>query len=371
MERIVYIDYLRNFANLTRCFLHASVPYMVTVAPVWPVDDAGSWFFDFTVFEIHLFVMELFFVISGFMFAMEMKNKPINKIIKNRFKRIVIPFILGLILFVPIVLTYFSLGNYTGFTFFQFEIIKQSYVDGWNLAFENFFPTAHLWFLYYLIFFYVITLIFKGVIQKINLSILKILFLGIIISSSSMFFMERWIVDNPLTLLPELPSFIHYYLFFIIGILLYTSKNHMLNLKKISRNLLYVGCILAFLAIIPQLWFEKTDSFYYTYIKISAIILSCSSIYLLTIGLWGYFSKLELRDSKLLRYLTDSSYWVYLSNMPIVILFHIVLIPLDVSVFLKFITSFVGALTVSFLTYEYLVRYTFVGGILNKRRMRK
>ena len=132
-----------------------------------------------------------------------------------------------------------------------------------------------------------------------------------------------------------------------------------------------MGCILAFLSIIPQLWFEKTDLFYYTYIKISAIILSCSSIYLLTLGLWGYFSKLELRDSKLLRYLTDSSYWVYLSNMPIVILFHIVLIPLDVSVFLKFIISFVGALSVSFLTYEYLVRYTFVGGILNKRRMRK
>ena len=66
MNRVLYIDYLRNFANITRCFIHASVPYMVTVAPIWPVDDGGGWFFDFITFELHLYVMELFFVISGF-----------------------------------------------------------------------------------------------------------------------------------------------------------------------------------------------------------------------------------------------------------------------------------------------------------------
>ena len=89
MSRIVYIDYLRNFANITRCFIHAAVPYMVTAAPMWPVDDQGSWFFDFAIFEGHLYVMELFFMISGFMFAMELKRSSVRKTINNRFNRIV------------------------------------------------------------------------------------------------------------------------------------------------------------------------------------------------------------------------------------------------------------------------------------------
>lgn len=42
MSRIVYIDYLRNFTNITRCLVHASVPYMVTIAPIWPVDENGQ-----------------------------------------------------------------------------------------------------------------------------------------------------------------------------------------------------------------------------------------------------------------------------------------------------------------------------------------
>ena len=113
MDRIVYIDYLRNLANIVRCFIHASVPYMVTFAPMWPIDDDGSWFFDFAIFESHLFVMELFFVISGYLFAFELLNKSPIQVIKNRFNRIVIPFILGLIIIIPLILSYFELGKYS------------------------------------------------------------------------------------------------------------------------------------------------------------------------------------------------------------------------------------------------------------------
>ena len=63
MPRNASIDYLRNFANLCRCIIHAAIPYMVTETPIWPVNDKGALFFDVIVFEIHLFVMELFFVI--------------------------------------------------------------------------------------------------------------------------------------------------------------------------------------------------------------------------------------------------------------------------------------------------------------------
>ena len=370
MERIVYIDYLRNFANLVRCFIHASVPYMITDAPMWPVNEKGSWFFDFTIFELHLFVMELFFMISGFMFAMELNNKSTRKIIKNRFKRIVIPFIFGLVLVVPIVLSMFTISNYSGLTLLQIDVLKHSYFSGWSLGFENFFPTAHLWFLYYLIIFYALTIFLRKILLKIKFFSIVYLFAGIFVSITCMFFMNRWIVDNPITLVPDPPSFIHYFCFFLIGFFVYKSEKLLLSLKTHANKILMIGIVFGVFSIIPQLWFTKTDLPYYIYIKSLAIILSCSAIYFLTIGIWGYFSKLQIKDSKILRYLTDSSYWVYLSNMPFVVIFHILFIPLDIPIYVKFIFSFIGALTLSFLTYEFLVRYTFIGGILNKRRFR-
>jgi len=370
MERIVYIDYLRNFANLVRCLIHASVPYMMTYAPMWPVNDNGSWFFDFTIFELHLFVMELFFMISGFMFAMDINNKSTQKIIKNRFKRIVIPFLFGLVLIVPIILSMFTISDYSQVSLLHIDVLKQSYFNGWKLGFENFFPTAHLWFLYYLILFYVLTIFLKKFLLKIKISSVVYLFTGIFVSITCMFFMNRWIVDNPITLVPEIPSFIHYFCFFLIGFFVNNSEKLLSSLKKYANKILMIGIVFGVFSIIPQLWFTKTDLSYYTYIKSLAIILSCTAIYFLTIGIWGYFSKSEIKDNKILRYLTDSSYWVYLSNMPLVVIFHILFIPLQIPIYVKFILSFTGALTLSFLTYEFLVRYTYIGGILNKRRFR-
>ena len=92
---------------------------------------------------------------------------------------------------------------------------------------------------------------------------------------------------------------------------------------------------------------------------------------LLVIGLWGISCNLKLPDSKTLRYITDSSYWVYIINMPIVTIIQIVLIPFDISIFLKFIIVLCSGLFISMFSYEYFVRYTFIGIILNKKRHRK
>ena len=371
MERFIAIDYLRNFANLCRCIIHAGVPYMVTKAPVWPVDDNGSWFFDVTIFEIHLFVMELFFVISGFMFMMLLNKRSTYQIIIDRFRRIFIPFFLGLLILIPIVLSLFSLSNFSGSELIKLETITKCYSEGWKLAIQNFFPTAHLWFLFYLIIFYSVTILFKNNINYlINLSIKQVFFIGILISSICMFFMDRWIVDNPLTLIPEIPSLIHYYIFFLIGMLIFKSSRILKAIINNSKKIFIAGLVIGLIATLPQIFFERIDLYYYKVIKLLAILLSCSASYLLVIGFWGISYNLRLPDSKTLRYITDSSYWVYIINMPIVTIIQIVLIPFDISIFLKFLIALLSALFISMFSYEYFVRYTFIGTILNKKRNR-
>lgn len=371
MRRLIYIDWLRNVSNITRVMIHASVPYMVSAAPMWPINEKGSYLFDFGVFEAHLFVMEMFYVISGFMFGLEVSRKSVKQIAQNRGQRIVLPFVAGVTVFTPIILMCRGFKNYPGYSFLSPNALKTSYLQGWELGMENFFPTGHLWFLYYLIFFYALTLLFRKALDKVEVvSATKWLGVGIVISCTCMHFMNRSIVDNPLTLTVEWPSFLHYFFFFLVGVKLSRQDAFLENVLDRSKAFLRLGIPLGLLAIVPQLWSQDASHIHRDLIEAAAIVLGCSSTHLLVLGLWGWFGRRTWRDSSTLRYFTDASYWVYLSNMPLVMLWHVMLAPLDMSIYLKFAISLLGAFGMSMLTYEYAVRYTWVGAVLNKRRVR-
>ena len=121
---------------------------------------------------------------------------------------------------------------------------------------DNFYPTGHLWFLYYLIIFYALTLPLKRWLNKLRAaSAVKCLSLGILLSCSCMHFMDRWIVDNPLTLAIEPPSFCHYYYFFLLGVLVSRQKELRHNINDRSGAFL----CLAYGSTCPTSWVDVTQ----------------------------------------------------------------------------------------------------------------
>ncbi|MGZ5874913.1 MAG: acyltransferase family protein [Bradyrhizobium sp.] len=71
------------------------------------------------------------------------------------------------------------------------------------------------------------------------------------------------------------------------------------------------------------------------------------------------------------RYLADSSYWLYLIHLPIVMALQVAVSPLDWPWPLKFATILLVALAVMLASYQFLVRYSVIGAVLNGRRTRK
>jgi len=69
------------------------------------------------------------------------------------------------------------------------------------------------------------------------------------------------------------------------------------------------------------------------------------------------------------RYLADASYWIYIVHMPLVFAGQVLLYGLDWPWYAKFGAVIVGVLAISLLTYELLVRHTFMGKWLNGRRV--
>src|SRR5438552_2660407 len=94
------LDALRAFAMLLGVALHAAMSF----TPTWVVQDyepdvVFTWFFSAT----HGFRMPLFFLVSGFFTMMLYRQRGKDAMLEQRFKRVFIPCILGVVTIVPAV----------------------------------------------------------------------------------------------------------------------------------------------------------------------------------------------------------------------------------------------------------------------------
>jgi peptidoglycan/LPS O-acetylase OafA/YrhL len=87
-------------------------------------------------------------------------------------------------------------------------------------------------------------------------------------------------------------------------------------------------------------------------------------------GVMGLFRKILKRENKTVRYVSDASYWLYLTHLPLILAAQVLVSDWPLPAILKFamVTTVVtGALLV---VYQTMVRYTWIGTMLNGRRTR-
>ena len=93
------LDALRATAMLLGIVLHAGLSFMPFP---WPVQDTRqSDFFGLLLAAIHGFRMPVFFVLSGFFTAMLWRGRGLKPVLSHRFRRVLLPFLLGLVTIVP------------------------------------------------------------------------------------------------------------------------------------------------------------------------------------------------------------------------------------------------------------------------------
>jgi hypothetical protein len=93
-----------------------------------------------------------------------------------------------------------------------------------------------------------------------------------------------------------------------------------------------------------------------------AALLQVTYAWMMTFGLMGLFRRLLTRENHTVRYISDSSYWLYLAHLP--------LMDWPLPAMVKF-TLICGVVTVFLLiTYQTLVRYRWLGRFLNGPRQR-
>jgi peptidoglycan/LPS O-acetylase OafA/YrhL len=98
--------------------------------------------------------------------------------------------------------------------------------------------------------------------------------------------------------------------------------------------------------------------------------LQASYPWLLTFGLMGLFRRVCPVESSTMRYLSDSSYWLYLAHLPLIIAAQYVVRDWPVPAVVKFMLIVTVVTGFLLWTYQTLVRYRWLGRFLNGPRVR-
>lgn len=369
-KRFHYMDNLRALAMLSGVLFHAALAYSPMMHPFFPVADrAQSASVDVWIWFLHLFRMPLFFLVAGFFAAMLLRKRGMGGLFVNRLRRIALP----LVIFCPLVIAAMSYSTMHAAANVQNPspvlVMIQQFSQMANPPSAP--PgTAHLWFLYYLLFLYVLVWATKslelgklgnfvrGLHPAWQLGLLPILLVPALASVTAPH-------PAPEGLFPQFWAFGFYGPFFAFGYLLF---GHEVLIERFRRFAPWL--LLASLALYGAFWylFKRHVP---TAADPSATVLiaateACISVWMTCVCLVAGRSLLN-RSNRLLRYLSDSSYWVYIIHLPILFFIQYRLMDMEMWWGAKFAISVGATFAFCLLSYHALVRRTVVGKLLGAR----
>ncbi len=362
--RIAGFDALRGILMLLGIFVHAALPYQKMDFFPKPISDTtSSIFWDYLILFIHAFRMPLFFVLAGFFSALIISSKGIKGYIHNRLLRIVVPFIASLIVLMPLI--NFAVAFSKG--------VPISHFFGQRM-YLNFSRLAHLWFLYYLILVNILFILLweitpkawaKKMIQATNRltgnfsSSAIIIATGTLIVGAFIVAMGGQSIGTSMSFIPDGLIFITYFTFFVFGLIMYCCRNRLTELLSYWRPYLFIAVIMSF---IYFYLLTRADN-----AGVTPLPAFCAALiaWLMIFGCSGLFLENFSHPKPVLLFLGNASYWTYLIHLPIVIILSVLLTKCNICSVAKFgmTTTITGIITLT--TYQWLVRRTFIGVLLN------
>ncbi|HEX7814022.1 acyltransferase family protein [Dyella sp.] len=359
------MDNLRALAMLAGVIFHAALAYSPMVHGIWPVADRqSSNAIDAIAWWLHMFRMPLFFVVAGFFAAMLVARRGLWNMFRSRLRRILVPLVVGL----PIVWS----STYWLTVLAARTVRYPSPMLAWIRRYASnhgsvpFIPgLAHLWFLAYLMLFTILVWVVSTMetgrwharmkTRKASWLIawLLPLVLSLALGATSQPF------PAPESLLPQLWAVIFFGAYFGLGYHLYLYRAFIDDIKTLAPWL-FIAAMVAYV-VLHGSWShaDMHDD------AIKAALESCVGCWLTLCCLVAGWTWLDI-SNRLLRWLADASYWVYLVHLPILLGVQYGLLDLEWHWSLKLVVSVLLTLLVCLASYSLLVARTglrrWVGG---------
>lgn len=407
------LDALRAAAMLLGLAYHAALSFSLGAG--WLVQDVqqSKVLYVFQAF-VHGFRMQLFMVLSGFFTALLWRQKGLKNLLWNRFRKIFLPCLAGLITVVPAIrgagLLATRLRNAPSRdTSREFnaapvpgnrELVLAAVdpqagnapeVDAENISAtpnsntQTAAPLGHgsvfplIWYLWFLIWLTVLFGVYAIVARQ---QAWKIPPHPLILSQRSLLWLvpltavPGWFMgsgrsefgpDTSMGFVPMPHVFTYYAVFFGFGVLYAESEDATGRLGVSWRWSLPVGVL-----VVLPLALEFTAGIFggrdtllpAGFHRPVAVLLQSLYAWMMAFAGIGMFRSLFGGSSGTIRYLSDASYWFYLAHLPVVILLQAAVCEWSQPALLKFLVVCLFAGMAMLVSYQTLVRYTVVGSFL-------
>ncbi len=373
--RLHALDNLRALMMWLGIVIHVAVMHMEGPSPVTWHDPARTRVADLLTAFIHEFRMPVFFIVAGFFVAMLVETRGPAAMLKHRFKRIALPFLL----FWPLLLVSSALA-----------LLVHSHVAarGTIGLDPTLLPppppgrplvnTMHLWFIYLLWWFAAGTAALAVLARRLPpgwraapARLLRqragawwgplVLVLPQLVASLGHL---NGIVAPFGSLLPNWSEWLHNGLFFAAGLALYGARAVLLPLYA-RRAWWCVALGLPFFMAAMVLGGLRQRG-----VAVPHADLWMAAVYNLASWWWsaaaiGLFLRYLPAQRPALAYLSDSSYWVYLVHFPLTVLFGAALLHAPLGALAKMLLNITLTTAVCLATYQLLVRGRWIGRLLN------
>jgi len=353
----------------------------------WPYQDPKrSMALEVILMWIHLFRMPTFFIMAGFFSALLLRKNGRRGFLLNRTLRILLPLVLGYLFIVPLC----RLGLIVSVHLRDHRAARlpDALVAAGKLPWSDYFgdQVAHLWFLSYLLWFYAlatlwISLVSLNVRERLGAQLRSLFYsrfgplLLTVLLSAPLCLMKDGVLATSLQLLPKIELLLAYGLFFVFGWLGYAAPDALFAiLKPTTRRFLvsvplcvvYAMTLSAAVKARQEGWGESAQGLIY---RVATACLGAALTWSLSLAWMGLFVRLVQRARPWVRYLTDASYWVYLVHLPLVIALPGMFVATSLGVWSRVAAVLSITTIATVLSYALLVRGTFLGLLLNGRRV--
>jgi glucan biosynthesis protein C len=325
--------------------LHAALAYELPRGMFWAVgtDQRAlplSWF----VYYVHCFRMELFFLLAGYFSQFTIERRGVRAFLQDRIRRVGLVF---LIVLIPIKYAITWLWIRGGLQSGTLELPAEAAgyppsVVAIGALLNDSWPNVrigHLWFLYYLI---LMTAVYAGAVavrrhwrkrtwrlvglrRMIDAGLSPLLIFAF--ASPLLSTMLGVEVDTPMRPLPIEPAVMAVYgLFFLFGAWLRTEHDLLSRVGRHWRICLPLSLLVSGLGVV--VWgihlgigviTEAPDP----RLRSIGIAVTAGTMAFAVPGWLGLFLHCFAHPSRAVRFLADSSYWVYLVHLPVVVTFQI------------------------------------------------
>ena len=405
-ERYHGLDFVRAIAMLLGLVLHVCIFFMPADNYKWfsgeySGDPVNRWLLNF----IHLFRMELFFLMAGFFAELVIIRKGFSSLVRDRAKRILMPFIFGVLIMVPL---HFFIINVNGFYSSTldgmgiFERYKSLFLWGVfadKVIYDQSDTLAHYWFMYYLILIYIFHFIFRPIVNPIlnNNGISQFWKFciehryGVLLLGALSFPLQYSLTDiffPPSGYDVPIVDLVFYGMYYFAGVLLFKSRE---VLKFLSSN-----CWFYFFLSIPFFLFLDTPTksftfensvvtditswrisnfkylhegiFYGGWPKVVIAYGRAVSCWLMCFAFIGLAHRYLNKPSAKIRYLADSAYWVYWVHLPLTFGLSKVAQQFELNSLTKSYVIMLFSTFIIYWSYNTFIRYSFLGDFFMGRR---